>query len=243
MKTRFFLLAMLAGLPGVLLIAWLVLPQMLQGQAVPVPIWVLQLAAGAQSTVLLALAVWVGMRLADKVGLQAPLLTAMAQRQSPWPSLRRLCWPGLIGGLLGGVWLVLLARFAPAELLQVQQAIQVPLIAKMLYGGITEELLIRWGLMTLATWAIWRSVGRRRSAPSAAHLYAAIAVSALMFGLGHLPALIATLGAVTPSTALFVVFGNTVFGLVAGWLFWRCGLEAAMLAHAIAHLVAHTAIV
>ena len=36
----------------------------------------------------------------------------------------------------------------------------------------------------------------------------------------------------------FVVGGNTLAGLVFGWLFWRHGLEAAMVAHALAHVVA-----
>lgn len=34
----------------------------------------------------------------------------------------------------------------------------------------------------------------------------------------------------------YVVLGNAAFGLVAGWLYWRYGLEAAVLAHAGAHV-------
>ena len=37
----------------------------------------------------------------------------------------------------------------------------------------------------------------------------------------------------------FVVVANTAFGVLFGWLFWRYGLEAAMIAHAMAHLVGY----
>ncbi len=36
----------------------------------------------------------------------------------------------------------------------------------------------------------------------------------------------------------FVLVGNTVFGLLAGGLFARHGLEAAIIAHVLAHLLA-----
>jgi membrane protease YdiL (CAAX protease family) len=32
---------------------------------------------------------------------------------------------------------------------------------------------------------------------------------------------------------------NTSFGLLFGWLFWRRGLESAMVAHGLTHLVSH----
>jgi membrane protease YdiL (CAAX protease family) len=35
----------------------------------------------------------------------------------------------------------------------------------------------------------------------------------------------------------YVLAGNTVFGIVAGYLYWRWGLETAILAHAGAHVV------
>jgi hypothetical protein len=49
------------------------------------------------------------------------------------------------------------------------------------------------------------------------------------------------LGELSSPVVTYVIGGNAVFGVVAGWLFWRFGLEAAILAHAIAHVVAYTA--
>jgi len=35
----------------------------------------------------------------------------------------------------------------------------------------------------------------------------------------------------------FIVLANSFFGLVAGYLYWRKGLEAAIIAHMSAHIV------
>ena len=65
----------------------------------------------------------------------------------------------------------------------------------------------------------------------------AVVASALLFALGHLPAAQALAGALTVPVVVFVLVGNTAFGLVAGWLYARHGLEAAILAHVLAHLL------
>ena len=38
-----------------------------------------------------------------------------------------------------------------------------------------------------------------------------------------------------------IVGANTVFGVLFGFLYWRRGLESAMVAHALAHVIAFTA--
>ena len=58
-----------------------------------------------------------------------------------------------------------------------------------------------------------------------------------MFGAGHLPAASVLIGTLTVNIVVFVVVANSVFGILFGYLFWRYGLEAAMIAHATAHLV------
>ena len=113
-----------------------------------------------------------------------------------------------------------------------------PLAVRLLYGGITEELLMRWGLMTFLVWLLWRVIARRSVAPGRTLIWTAIAASAILFGLGHLPMVMASLGPLPLGLAAYVVTANATFGVVAGLLFWRWGLEAAMLAHVTAHLFA-----
>jgi membrane protease YdiL (CAAX protease family) len=103
-------------------------------------------------------------------------------------------------------------------------------------AGITEELLLRLGLVTFLVWLGTKLVRRRQ--PSPAVVWAAIGVAALVFGLGHLP-LAASLA---PLTALMVVRTlvlNGFAGLVFGWVYWQHGLVAAMVAHTSADIVLH----
>lgn len=45
----------------------------------------------------------------------------------------------------------------------------------------------------------------------------------------------------TLALTLFVIVSNSAFGLIAGYLYWRKGLESAVLAHALTHIVLFTA--
>ena len=113
-----------------------------------------------------------------------------------------------------------------------------PLAVKLLYGGITEELLMRWGVMTLLLWLGWRLLQRGHGQPRNGLVATAVLFSAVLFAVGHLPAAQAMAGVLTMPVVAFVLVGNTVFGLVAGGLFARHGLEAAIIAHVLAHLLA-----
>src|SRR5690606_20504576 len=115
------------------------------------------------------------------------------------------------------------------------------LSARILYGGIREELMLRWGLMSLLLWLSWRFIQRKSTSPSALLYWLAIIASAVLFGVGHLPAAHALVGDLSFPVVAYVIGGNAAFGVLAGWLFWRFGLEAAILAHAITHVVAYTA--
>jgi membrane protease YdiL (CAAX protease family) len=72
--------------------------------------------------------------------------------------------------------------------------------------------------------------------PSSGAFWIAIVLVAVLFGLGHLPAT----SAVTPLTTTLVLRSlilNGIAGTAFGYLYWRRGLEAAMIGHMSAHLV------
>jgi hypothetical protein len=235
MNARLFLAAWVVGLPGVIAVAFLAVPVFVAGRPLPVPLWAAQLASVAQGAVLLAVAVLAGVALAPRVGLTAPVLSAFAAAQSLSLALRPQLVPGMLGGLAGAAMLRLFAHYAPPELAQLQADAPMPAAVRLLYGGITEELLIRWGLMTLLVWLYWRTVQGGVGAPSSTAMWMGIGISALVFGAGHLPAAAAFLGQVPLQLAVHIILANAAFGVVAGWLYWRYGLESAMLAHTSAH--------
>jgi membrane protease YdiL (CAAX protease family) len=46
------------------------------------------------------------------------------------------------------------------------------------------------------------------------------------------------MGHITVPAGVYIVVANAAFGLVAGWTYWRKGLEAAIGAHSLAHVLA-----
>ncbi len=238
-KAKVFITLFLLGLPGVLSLLLLPLP-IPPGEELPVSSIVLQVAALVQSGVLLAIATAVGTRLAPRVGLSSPLMQALYQKAPFQKTVLPEVLPGLIGGGLAFVIIMGLQLLAtphlPAEYIALNQETgAIPAPVRFLYGGITEELLMRWGLMTFFVWLFWRLVQRRNGSPKSRYVWLAIATVAVLFGVGHLPLLMTLVAQPGIGLIAYIVTLNLIFGLVAGWLYWRKGLESAMIAHLTFH--------
>ena len=250
-KTRLFLVLFAAGFGGtlsLLLLDFAAVAALFPSTTGTYPqiTPVIKALSLVQPTVLLALAAFVGVLLAAKVGLSAPVAEAVAAsgaRRRLVAALRPQVVPGVLGSVVGAASVLLTAAvfkpFMTAETVARISAFAklLPLPMRFLYGGITEEVLMRWGLMTLLVWAAWRLFQKERSKPGAICFILAILVSALVFGLGHLPVAFILLGELTAAVVLFVIVANSAFGIVAGYLYWKFGLESAMIAHLLGHVV------
>lgn len=226
-----------AGTLGAIAVTVTVLPMLSGTMPLPGPLWLILAASFFQSALIVALAVWAGVALAPSVGLRAPAFEAAARREPILPALRPQILPGLIAGALGGPFLFASLRASPEAIAALQGRFEPPLVARALYGGITEEVLLRWGLMSAFTWLAWRFLQGKRGPVSPALVWVAIVASALVFGAGHLPVAGYLIGSLNLPIVLFVVGVNAVFGVLFGVLYWRRGLESAMIAHAMTHLV------
>lgn len=248
-RTRLFLILWLAGMTGVLSLLLVDIPALVANLPLPpdaeIPPFtpLVKVLTVLQPAVLVALAVFAGVALASKVGLSSPAAEALADKR-PWgAALRPQLVPGLLGGIAGGVAIVLLgftsSRVLPAVVVdRIGTLSQVfPFPTRLLYGGIVEELLLRWGLMTLLVWGAWRLFQRGRSGPGPAYVVAAILVSALLFAAGHLPVAFLLMPEPTPAYVAFVIGANSVFSVIAGFLYWKRGLESAVIAHMVTHVV------
>lgn len=238
MKWKVAALLVLMALPGVVVASWLALPLLADASKLPVPLETAQVAAAIQGAVLVFVAALVGAVLAPKAGLAAPAVAAIAGGGGVLEALRPQLIPGLVGGCIGAAVILGFYVLAPGALIAIQHETPVPLPVRVLYGGMTEEVLIRWGLMSTMAWAGWRVLNRDLQQPSPGVMWAAIALSALVFGASHLPSVAQSLPVLSGYVAAYVTIGNALFGLVAGYLFWRHGLEAAIVAHVSAHVLA-----
>lgn len=232
------LLVWALGIPGVLAVTVRFLPPLLAGspRPLPLPIPLVLLASLVQGAALAGLAAWAGAALGPRVGVGAPLLQALLAHAPVGRLLGRALTVGAIGAVLGAALLIAAQRGMPAPLASIPTQLTPPPVVRVLYGGITEEVLMRWGVMTLLLWLFWR-VGAAPGTPGAGSAWGAIVVSALIFGAAHLPAIAALAGRLTPTVAGYVVATNAAFGVLAGYLYWRTGLESAILAHVGAHLL------
>jgi len=208
------------------------------------PLWVLLPIQLAQSLVLVGLATALGLWLGPKVGLGAPEIYDLVRGDREVRSrLRTLLLPSVLLGVLVGVTIVLLDLwvFGPrlaasgSSLSTLQPPAWQGLLASA-YGAIVEELLLRLGLMTLLVWVGVRLTRSEVARPVV--VWFAIVTAALIFGAGHLPTT-ATLLPLTPLVIARALLLNGVGGIVFGWLYWKRGLLAAMLAHFSADIVLH----
>jgi membrane protease YdiL (CAAX protease family) len=188
----------------------------------------------------IAVAVGVGLLVARSVGLRAPVTEAIASGGDVHRALREIDpVRAILLGAGASVAVIILAVtvFAGATASIASAAAQPGRFLGLLAsfeGGITEEILLRLFVMSVLAWLLAR-IWRDR--PPAVFWTANI-VAAVLFGLGHLPAT-AALVALTPLVIARAVVLNGVVGVVAGWLYWRRGLESAMVAHFSADIVLH----
>ena len=198
-RVRLFLILWLAGAAGVLSFQLVDIPALIamlpetQNKPLPLPMAVIRLLSFAQPAVLVGAAVWVGLLLAPRVGLSAPAAQALAEKKAFLPALRPQLLPGILGAAIAvpaiiGSWLLWKPLLSPSL---VQSAGKfnrmLPPLTRLLYGGITEELLLRWGFMTFLVWAAWKGLQKGKGAPRPMFVVTAIIGSALVFGAGHLP--------------------------------------------------------
>jgi membrane protease YdiL (CAAX protease family) len=106
------------------------------------------------------------------------------------------------------------------------------------YGAVAEEVLLRLCVQTLCAAGLRWVCGETATLPTGATMWPAIAISTLLFGAGHLP----TAGQITPPAPALIartLLLNGIAGTVFGYLYWKRGLEAAMIAHGTADVVVH----
>ncbi|WP_114749832.1 CPBP family intramembrane glutamic endopeptidase [Pleomorphovibrio marinus] len=240
-KKKFYLglILFFLGMLGMLSMLTVDLPlpeevvSMLEDQFTPLQIKLLILI---NPTIILIVSVVVGTVLYQKVNLSVPIIEKLVGIRLEHPQFREIFFYGILGGVLAGLILSILGLYryiSPTEYELLNSSLNLTLAARFLYGGITEELFMRYGLMTLLVW-----LGAKLFKGTKPKVYwIGIIISTLLFAVGHFPVVFQVVE--NPSIVLisYVLIGNSIGGLVFGWLYWKKGLESAFLAHIFAHVV------
>ncbi len=111
------------------------------------------------------------------------------------------------------------------------------LLSGILYGGIVEEIMLRLFFMSLIIFIFYKIFAKKinkQDIPQSIY-WAGIIISALIFGIGHLPAASLTFN-VTFIVIFRVVFMNAFAGILFGYLYWKKGFEYAVIAHMFSHI-------
>jgi membrane protease YdiL (CAAX protease family) len=153
------------------------------------------------------------------------------------PSLWTTVIVPVLAGLALGVTISPLALYQPKERRVdfYNIAIWKRLLAGLFHGGIVEEIVFRWFLLSLFVWLLSFAPGFTTSPAPNDTFWIANTIAALLFGFAHLPGSAAT-APLTKIAFLLVIALNILVGLIYGYFFWVSGIEAAMLAHMSTHV-------
>jgi hypothetical protein len=237
-KLKLGLILLVLGLLGVLSLATVEFgPGMIPAEVLDtVPAETLKWPLLINPAILLIISVIIGTLLHEKVGLTVPLISSLLLGKPAAAIAREQLIYGISLGLISGIIIMALSALfksiIPLEFEQLGEGINLTLVARFGYGGITEELLLRYGLMTLVVWLVFL-VSKKLNNTT---YYMGILVATVLFAIGHFPAAMAAVE--DPSSVLltYIFIGNSAAGIIFGWLYWKKGLEAAIIAHIFAHV-------
>ena len=240
-KKLFLILLLACILSNIAMLPYASSLGLLRIEELPIPLPVAIFVLIMQSAIFFSIAIFVGLILGKKVGLGAPIIEGWITGKSI--ELRSILKISIVLGVLAGVSLFVLDRFAFGYFIEPVTAFQdkTPLWQRILvsfYGGIGEEVFMRLFLVTLIIWIIQILMRIKESKSVAPTAWTSIILVSVVFGLGHLP-MTATFTAITPLVVIRAIFLNGIAGIVFGWLYWKKGLEAAIISHFSADIVLH----
>ncbi|MHC4727176.1 MAG: CPBP family intramembrane glutamic endopeptidase [Planctomycetota bacterium] len=241
---RLFVILLLASiLANVAVLPYASSLGLLRTEELPIPFPIAILILIIQSAVFSSIAIFIGLFLGKKVGLGAPIIEDWLTTESLENWLRPTVKMSVVLGILVGMTLFILDRFAFAvfvEPVTVSQA-EAPLWQRFLvsfYGGICEEVFMRLFMMTLIVWIIHKLMRKKDIIPSDKSVWLSIIIVSIVFGLGHLP-MTATFMKITPVVVIRAIVLNGIAGIAFGWLYWKKGLGAAIISHFSADIILH----
>jgi membrane protease YdiL (CAAX protease family) len=223
----------------------------LQNLKLTIPLPLIITLQVVQNAILFAIVIFAGLFFAGRVGLGTPILDSVTRGEPVTDRVRTILPLSIILGVVSTLVVLGLEFFyfqpalarqlsstASALNLRTSQPAAWKGFLASFYGGIAEEILLRLFVMSLLVW-LGRFISKTSDGkPTTAVFWSANILAAVLFGLGHLPAM----SLLVPLTTLVVirtVILNGLIGIACGWLYWKHGFEAAVISHFSADLILH----
>ena len=192
-----------------------------------------------QTLIIVALCTVLGVYFGPKVGLNDPFLYGITQGELLMSNLSLQFVAGTLAGIVcTSVWIFCYYGFIRQRLDKESVLIteglrnQLGLMTRITSGGITEEVIFRWGLLSIVMWLLSWLVSSETTV-----FWISIIGTGIIFGLAHLPGNLAA--GCKPSVMLVTtaIIANLWVSVVCGYLFWEYGLIAAMIVHILFHVI------
>jgi hypothetical protein len=223
-KIKHFLSLLGVGILGPLALFTMDMSHLQQPEGIDLSI---QTISFLNSSFLLLIALVVGILTFQSAGFNEPSL----------PALGRSFWHAHAFGLIAGLLIIctswLFMPFLPKDFLEMGAKHNPSLLVKLFYGGITEEILMRFGLMSVITWILIRIARSKHESI----YWMAIIMTSIVFGLAHLPIALSYAQSSHVLVSSYVLIGNGIGGIIFGYVYWKYGISYAMIAHAFTHVV------
>jgi hypothetical protein len=197
-----------------------------------------------QNVILFAIVVGVGLFTAHAIGLGAPYVEGLLGGSKTAQSIMSMLETAISFGIVAGAFLLIadlffLPYWPQAIIDTTRKTTTWENFSASFYGGINEEILIRLFGLSILAWALSMVWHTSAGLPTGVVLWTANVIMAIIFGIGHLPALKGLIGKISPIMFTRSLLLNAPIGLICGWLFWTYGIEAAIVAHFSADIVYH----
>jgi len=201
------------------------------------PTSVLILISILQSVIFLGISSYIGTLLAPKVDLHWWILEYWIKGTTIPYSVPALLILSVVVAFILALVIIVFDVFFSKRMpkYEFEEPTKTQALLASLYGGISEEVLTRLFVMTLfVSLASWIGVNNFS-------YWIGIILAAVLFGVGHLPAAFSLIGK-TKIVAIRTILLNTIPGIVFGYLFWKYGIEIAMVTHFFGDIFLHVII-
>jgi membrane protease YdiL (CAAX protease family) len=237
------LAASVLGVAAVLPFVFALFRKMISVGPLPMPVPVLVAVQLTESAIFFAGLIALGLLLARKVGIETPVLRRWFYSPEITLPSGAVRVPILSGIVVAALSLLLFYTVFLPRIPEWPVAAEAMLpiwkrFAACFYGAIDEEILARLFALPLFLW-LFRMMAREKSLQASPLIFwIANVIASLLFAAGHIPAA-KIIMPMTPMVLTAILSLNGAPSLLFGYLCWKRGFEAAILAHFSADVTLH----